>query len=198
MAVADEGHSIGLSLSSAGSTVYEDHGNSSVDQQRKGLAVSFKEEPPEVHEVPVDKTEIQERWYSKGEYFFIKKEALNLVRRMSSSNVKDTDSISTRGLEVVDDRRVRKRKEAIDKVVKCILETQQMNGSDPECLAPVYKNMAQPCVRQSIDNASCDAKDAELYLADARRQWNFAARLKQKRFRLFHSLYQKLYFKKSS
>lgn len=190
MAVANEDHVVNASDSALAST--------SANPTKNVRAVAFKEDPPEIREVRIDEDEVQDRWYSNGEYFFIKKEALSVVRRMSSATVQDTNSISTRGLEIIDDRRVKVRKKAIDGVVKCILEAQRISGSDPEYLAPLYQEMAQPSVRKSLENANCDAKDAEQYLADTKKQLGADEKTRRWRFRLFDSLHKRFTSKNGS
>ena len=191
MAVANDEHSIGAGDSGLTSPLYPDGGSSEMVPPQKVRAVAFKDDPPEVREVRIEEYEVQERWYSNEEYFFIKKEALRVLRRVSRSNIEDTNAITTRGLEIVDDKQVKQRKQAIDSVVKCILEAQQISGSNPEHLSPLYQEMTQECVRKSLDNANSDAKDAEVYLADTKKELNTETKIRRTRLRMFQSLYRR-------
>jgi hypothetical protein len=137
----------------------------------KVRVVMFQEEP-EVREFPEPfSCELQERWYTSIEYFFIKKDAMNLVRRMSSTRIQDSNTVSTRGLEIVDEERVRVRRKAIDTAVHTVLKEQEERGkdADPEHLAAVYRRVSQDHVRKSIETANDDAKEAQTYLKDTRK-----------------------------
>jgi membrane-associated HD superfamily phosphohydrolase len=127
----------------------------------------------EVREVATPSTdECQDRWYSTGEYFFIKKEAMRTVRRMASTRLEESDTTCTRGLEIVISEVVKQRKQTIESVVQAVLKEQMKLGStrsDPEELARVYKQLNYPCIQRSIETAISDAKDVETYLADTRK-----------------------------
>jgi hypothetical protein len=45
--------------------------------------------------------------------------------------------------------------------VRCVLEEQQRNGSDPDSLAPLYQELSQSCITRSIVNATDDARNAD-------------------------------------
>lgn len=140
-----------------------------------GIPVVMFQEEPEVREIQEPFiSEQQERWYTSAEYFFIKKDAMNLVRRMSSTRIEDSNTVSTRGLEIVDDERVRARRKAIETAVKAVLKQQDELGknADPEQIAAVYRQVSLDHVRKSIDTADDDAKEAEKYLKDTRKSIN--------------------------
>lgn len=166
MAVANEDHRIDDNDEPSLSVMNQrGQGVGAADQEKNSL-VAFREEPPDVVEVHIDEEELQARWYSTGEYFFIKKEALSLARRMSNTKIKDTNTITTRGLEIIEDSQVKQRKQKIDNVVRCVLDAQERSGSDPEILAPIYRQLSHSCITRSIESATDDARDAALYLAD--------------------------------
>jgi hypothetical protein len=108
----------------------------------------------------------EKRWYTNGEYFFIKKDALNTVRRMNNSNIQETNSICTRGLEIVESEAQRRRKRAISCAVNAVLNEK---GAPPEAIAEAYRNATIECVEKSIEMAAHDAKDAESILKDVRK-----------------------------
>mmetsp|Transcript_108283 Transcript_108283/g.162015 ORF Transcript_108283/g.162015 Transcript_108283/m.162015 type:complete len:203 (-) Transcript_108283:109-717(-) len=109
--------------------------------------------------------ESEKRWYTNGEYFFIKKDALNTVRRMNNSNIKESNSVSTRGLEIVECEALRRRKQAISSAVSTVLNEK---GAPPEAIAVAYRNATMESVEKSIEMAASDAKDAECILKDVR------------------------------
>lgn len=139
--------------------------SNSMQKERKIASVNFSENPPEVlQELTIDAAEIKQRWYTNGEYFWIKKEALNSVRRMSTTRVHESDNFTARGLEIIDDTQVRRRKETIDTTVQRVLEAQEKRGSSPEMLSPLYKQITQPCVKESLKSAKQNAKEAKAYM----------------------------------
>lgn len=151
----------------------EEEDKKTSDRSRKSgrskgsLSVSFVEGPPKIQEVHIDEDEVKQRWYTNGEYFFIKKEAMNSVRRLATTRVEESDSFSSRGLEIVDDAQVKRRKETIDGTVQTILEAQSKRGSNPEMLSPLYKQITQSCIKESLQNATRDANDAKEYHRDS-------------------------------
>ena len=122
--------------------------------------------------------EAENRWYTNGEYFFFKKDALNTVRRMSSSNIKESDTVSTRGLEIVESKALKKRKEVISSAVQAVLNEK---GAPPETIAQVYRNATMESVMKSIDAGASDAKDAERILMDVRKDLAKASKAKRKK-----------------
>jgi hypothetical protein len=110
--------------------------------------------------------ESEKRWYTNGEYFFIKKDAMNTVRRMSTSSIQESDSVSTRGLEIVESEALRKRKQAVSSAVHAVLNEK---GAPPEAIAEAYRNATLECVEKSIEMAASDAKDAECILEGVRK-----------------------------
>jgi hypothetical protein len=196
MAVASEANTLNTHDEPAAGIMHTSTGRGgsgdAIDIDEKPWSVAFKEDPPDVREVEFDEEEMSARWYSTGEYFFIKKEALCLCRRMCTTNIEDTDTLSTRGLEIVDDSQVKQRKKMIDNVVKCVLEEQQRNGSDPDSLAPLYQELSQSCKRRSIENAINDHKDAECYLADTKKRLSAKNNTQPKMKGCLPSLFRKI------
>lgn len=110
-------------------------------------------------------SEFRNRWYTQGEYFVIKKQAMNTVRRMATTTLQDDDRICTRGLEIVDDEAVKRRKLHINSTVQRVLQEQedQRTGKDvdPEEIAEIYREITIPAVQKSIQTAHDDAQDVE-------------------------------------
>ncbi|KAL3905498.1 MAG: hypothetical protein SGARI_004429 [Bacillariaceae sp.] len=129
--------------------------------------------------------ELKERWYSNGEYFFIKKEAMNTVRRRVA---KDDDRTSVRGLEIVDKTCVKEREARIKEAVKIVLERQRTLTEDSTIgeadsasdrsgkraadetvlleIAKTYHEVACCAEEIAVRNASLDRKEVEEYLKD--------------------------------
>lgn len=197
MAVVDENHSNGICHETSVAIANEESQRTRAAFHGKTCLVAFNEDP-HVHEVYIDNEELQARWYSNGEYFFIKKEALGVVRRMAKTNIKDTNTVSTRGLEIVDDSQRKRRKQNIDNVVRCILDEQERNGSDPKILSPLYQTLSHVCIMKSIEHAANDAKDAEQYLADTKLYLNATTESHTKRQGFLRSFLGKLAIGKDS
>lgn len=143
----------------------------SVDRQKQCHHVVFSDVDPDVKEVKIDEDELKDRWYSNGEYFFIRKEAKSTVRRMATTRIEESDTLSTRGLEIVDDAKEKQRKKVVKEAIRCVLDEQSKKGSSPNFLATVYHNIAHESTIISIENGANDAREAEHILEDARESW---------------------------
>lgn len=108
-------------------------------------------------------SEIRMGWYSQGEYFGIKKRAMNIVRRMATTKLQDDDKVCTRGLEIIEDDAVKRRKQHIDSTVQRILEEQDIGDAGSEEIAQIYRDISTATVEKSIAVALNDAHDAEKY-----------------------------------
>ena len=122
--------------------------------------------------------EFKNRWYSQGEYFYIKKEAMNTVRRMSTTKIREDERTCTRGLDMVEDTAVKRRKETIDSTVKLVLQEQEENNN-PDEIAEIYKEMTSPCVEKSILAAQDDARAAACYQAE--KQPSYSQKMRRRR-----------------
>ena len=153
--------------------------------------VMFKSEAEiQSFDPPCDE-EMKERWYTDGEYFFIKKDAMNTVRRLASTKgLKDDDRTSIRGLEIVDKTSVKEREARIKEAVKIVLERQRTltedttvggadsasdgsvkRAADEEVLleiAKTYHEVACCAEEIAVQNACLDRKEAEEYLKELR------------------------------
>lgn len=159
-------------VSTCASKQYQDLPEASLSRRGAVRQVLFSDVDPDVKEVEIEDAELQARWYSNGEYFFMKKEAMNTVRRMATTRIEESDTLTTRGLEIVDDAKVKRRKETINEAVRRVLDEQSKKGSNPDCLATIYNKVAHESVIVSIKTGAKDAKEAENILEDARRLWN--------------------------
>ena len=145
--------------------------------------------------------EVEKRWYTSGEYFFIKKDALNTVRRMSNTTIRESDSSTTRGLEIVESEAIRKRKSLIASAVKVVLDIEKQHhqqkgdrygggnsslssspsasGSkkvvvDPaETIAEACRMITHDSVEKSIRIAARDAHEAARILKDIRHELGY-------------------------
>ena len=163
-------------------------------KQQHHVMFQIQEEIVKV-ETPCDE-EIKQRWYSQGEYFFIKKDAMNTVRRLGScKSLKDDESISSRGLEIVDNELVKEREARIKKAVSTVLKKQRSLTEDSSIddgsastgrhfrasaatieIAKEYHEISTSAEFSAIKKASIDQKESEEYLEDTKRQWKKAER----------------------
>mmetsp|Transcript_21363 Transcript_21363/g.34373 ORF Transcript_21363/g.34373 Transcript_21363/m.34373 type:complete len:210 (-) Transcript_21363:63-692(-) len=164
---------------------------------RSSLHVVFKSEADVKNvEIPGE-DEMKERWYTQGEYFFIKKEAMNTVRRLGSTKgLQDDENITSRGLEIIDNTAVKERETRIKKAVGTVLRKQRSlteeslddsstSGSpgrpltDFEAMAEIakeYREVSSSAELTAIKKAHLDQKEAEEYLEDVRSQLKKNAR----------------------
>lgn len=143
----------------------------SLSENKRNAMVTFENCKPQVTEYVIDDEELRHRWYSREEYFFIKKEALSLVRRMGNTRIAESDFTSTRGLEIVDETKARERREHISEAVQKVIHGQQKKGSHPEHLASISSKHSKANVRKCVATAAEDARDVESYLADTKESW---------------------------
>ena len=123
-----------------------------------------------------ERNTIESLWYTDKEYFFIKKEAMNIVRRrqclncddsLDDDNDDDDDDgcdnnnpssygrrTSTRGLEIVDADSKRRRETIIKKAVSTVIETQQEHKKHMEKQRQQQQQQQQQQQEQELQLAS--------------------------------------------
>jgi hypothetical protein len=132
-------------------------------------SVMFDEEI-KVLDVPASSTSAEkdeDLWYSNREYFFMRRRATNMAKRMEDC---DDEKDCSRGLEIVENNAVTERNKRIQELVQEVLQKQGQDA-DPEELAEISRNVSKDSRRKSLENAVYDAKHAEQYLSDTRKSW---------------------------
>jgi hypothetical protein len=131
--------------------------------------VMFDEEI-KVLDVPASSTSAEkdeDLWYSNSEYFFMRRQATNMAKRMEDC---DDEIDCSRGLEIVENNAVKERNKRIQGLVQEVLQKQGQDA-DPEELAKISRKVSKDSRRKSLENAVDDAKHAKLYLSDTRKCW---------------------------
>jgi hypothetical protein len=144
----------------------------------------------QIFETP-DQDEMRERWYQRGEYFFIKNDAMKTVRKMASAKglADDDDQKSSRGLEIVGNAAVQERAARIKRGLDVVLTRQRIpteetaegevdgtgnmqkeNGDTFEEMAEAYHDMAASAELLARNRAWLDRKEAVEYLQDTGQQ----------------------------
>ena len=113
-------------------------------------------------------TKLEDRWYTSNEYFFMRRKATNMAKRMEEM---DNGEDCSRGLEIVESNSAQERNEKIQNLVKAVIETQKQD-SDPEKIAAISRKASHDSIQESLKRAKDDAKHARHILADIRKEWS--------------------------
>ena len=135
------------------------------------------------HETP-DEAELNERWYTNGEYFFFRRDAMNTVRKRERvKGLKDDDGICLRGLEMVDDAVLKVREALVKKAIQTVLEEQRThtdsntsNGDQQlssethhnDIIAKKYHEISYETIMKAIKIAEENQNEAQEYLGTTR------------------------------
>ncbi|KAL3930463.1 MAG: hypothetical protein SGBAC_011757 [Bacillariaceae sp.] len=138
-----------------------------VSQNEESKTVMFQEKT-ELMDRNDEASKQEDRWYTSNEYFFMRRKATNMAKRMDE--VDNTDEDCSRGLDIVEPNNVQERHEKIQTLVKAVMEKQKEDAS-PETIAQLCRKASQDSIEDSIRLAKCDAKDAKKILADIRKEW---------------------------
>ena len=113
-------------------------------------------------------TRQEDRWYTSNEYFFMRRKATNMAKRMDELDKGDGDS--SRGLEIVESTSVEERNEKIKQLVQAVIQKQKQDA-DPEAIAAISRKASQDSIQESLRKAKDDEKHAKHILADVRKEY---------------------------
>lgn len=142
-------------------------GNPVLPHNEGAKSVMFEEEI-ELVDRNDEATREEDLWYTSNEYFFMRRKATNLAKRMGEL---DNDVECSRGLEIVESTSVQERGEKIRELVQAVIEKQKQDA-DPEAIAELSKKASHVTIQESLKRAKDDATDAKHILADIRKEWS--------------------------
>lgn len=106
-------------------------------------------------------------WYTNSEYFFMRRQATNMSKRINHC---DEEEDCSRGLEIVESTAAEQRNKRIQDLVQAVIQ-RQGQSADAEELAAVSRKASEGSMRKSLENAIYDEKQAIQILSDTRKAW---------------------------
>ncbi|CAJ1963428.1 unnamed protein product [Cylindrotheca closterium] len=110
------------------------------------------------------------RWYTGNEYFFMRRRATNLAKRLEECDDDDGEDCS-RGLEIVESTAIQERYLKVQRLVHTVV-AKHKQAADPEAIAELSRKASQDSIQESIRLAKNDAKHAKKILSETRKEWH--------------------------